>query len=256
MRLNYEITGNPDGPAILLIHGFLSSNAQWLTNTDALGRTYKLVLAELWGHGESPIPDESAFTLERYDEELERIRAELDLEDWDVIGQSYAAGLAIRYGINHPERTRSIVVTNSRSAFGDITTQQRPPPRAQDHQDREVDKSRNRHLPIHPVYARRLPEQVKEKLVEAADNMSEEAIEKGGRIGLKLNTMGILGDVPVAILLANGVYEKSFQPDAEIIRSRFPEVTVIDMPGGHAVNIEAADEFNVAVLEFLNRSNS
>lgn len=251
MRLNFEVTGKQDGPAILLVHGFLSSNAQWLPNIDELGREHQLVMAELWGHGDSPIPDKEAFTLQRYDDEFEQIRHELNIEKWSVIGQSYAAGLAIRYGINHPAQTSRIVVTNSRSAFGDITTQQRPPPKTTEGKTTEVDTSRNRHMPIHPIYARRLPEDVKAKLVEAADNMTEEAISKGGRIGLKLNAMEILDQIAVPILLTNGVYEKSFQADAATIRGKFPNVNVVDLPGGHAVNIEASVEFNNAVLDFI-----
>ena len=252
MRLNFEVTGKEDGPGILLIHGFLSSNAQWLPNIEALGKDYKLIMAELWGHGESPIPGAAAFTLERYDQELERIRVDLGIDSWSVIGQSYAAGLAIRYGINHPGRTSRIVVTNSRSAFGDITTQQRPPPQAEQDKNKAVDKPRNRHLPIHPIYARRLPDDVKARLVESADNISQEAIDRGGRIGFKLNTLDILDTVPVPLLLANGIYEKSFQADAQAIKDNFKAVAVVDLPGGHAVNIEAAAEFNVAVLNFFN----
>lgn len=252
MRLNFEIVGKEDGPAILLIHGFLSSNAQWLPNIEALGKDYKLIMAELWGHGESPTPGTAAFTLERYDQELEQIRLDLDIDSWSVIGQSYAAGLAIRYGINHPGRTSRIVVTNSRSAFGNITMQQRPTLQAERDKSKAVGKSGNRHLPIHPIYAKRLPDHIKARLVENADNISQEAIDRGGLISFKLNALDILDTVPVPLLLTNGIYEKSFQSDAQVIKDNFKTVEVMDLPGGHAVNIEAATEFNTAVLNFFN----
>lgn len=251
MRLNYQVTGNSDGPAILLIHGFLSSNAQWLPNLEALGRRHQLVMTELWGHGESPVPEKSAFTLKRYDQEFEQIRADLDIDKWTVIGQSYAAGLAIRYGINHPSRTHRIIVTNSRSAFGEIKTPARRPPGKSDKKHTDTNRTKNRHLPIHPIHARRLPGDIKDKLVDAADRMSPAAIERGGLIASKLNAMSILDKVPVPLMLTNGTYEKGFQADAEAIRKRFPGVRVLDLPGGHAVNIEAAAGFNSAVLNFL-----
>ena len=34
--------------------------------------------------------------------------------------------------------------------------------------------------------------------------------------------------------------------------NNFKTVEVMDLPGGHAVNIDAAAEFNVAVLNFFN----
>ena len=208
-------------------------------------------MAELWGHGKSPTPKKSAFTLDRYDSELEQIRQDCEVKSWNLIGQSYAAGLAIRYGINHPEQTSRIVVTNSRSAFGDITTQQRPEPNVDKNKKEFVDESRNRHLPIHPIYARRLPPAIKARLVEAADAVSKEAIARGGQIGLKLNALDILDIVPVPLMLANGTYEKRFQNDADTIKDTFQNVKVVDLPGGHAVNIEAAAEFNEAVLNFF-----
>ena len=46
-RLNYRTTGDPKRPALLLVHGFLSSNAQWQPNLDLLGERFFVVLAEL-----------------------------------------------------------------------------------------------------------------------------------------------------------------------------------------------------------------
>ena len=169
VRLNYDLTGNTEGSTILLIHGFLSSNAQWMPNIEALGRDHKLVLVELWGHGESPTPEAADFTIERYDHELEQIRLELGINQWSVVGQSYAAGLVVRYSINHPERTHRIVVTNSRSAFSDLSTHQRHSP--QEGSTQIMKQTSNRHLPIHPIHAKRLPEGIKTRLVEMADNI-------------------------------------------------------------------------------------
>ena len=45
-HLNFETVGNPQHPSVMLLHGFMSSNAQWLANIDALSgshhkRTYR-----------------------------------------------------------------------------------------------------------------------------------------------------------------------------------------------------------------------
>ena len=61
MHLNFEDSGESDKPAVLLVHGFLSSNSQWITNKEALSSRYRLIMAELWGHGDSPVPDQAEF---------------------------------------------------------------------------------------------------------------------------------------------------------------------------------------------------
>ena len=53
------------------------------------------------------------------------------------------------------------------------------------------------------------------------------------------------------ILLTNGIYEKSFQEDLGRLRSRYPGLPVVDLEGGHSVNIEAAEGFNEACESFL-----
>lgn len=253
-RLNYQTVGDPALPSILLVHGFLSSKAQWLLNLKTLSEQNHLVLAELWGHGDSPLPiDEAAFSIDRYMEEFEFIRRELGIERWGVVGQSYAAGLAINYTLSNADRVKGLVVTNSRSAFGDKTAviktkTQGSTGRATPIQEKQAN---NRHMPIHPIYARRLPAEVKEKLVESADKVTEDAINKGGLLRGGLKTESRINELKPPFMIANGVFEKSFQLDVSRLKTNSPNIKIVDMQGGHAVNIEAADEFNEALLTFF-----
>ena len=243
--LNYEAHGNPESPAVLLLHGFMSSNAQWMPNTVALGKAFFLITVELWGHGASPCPDESGFySLEAYYTQFEAIRAELNIEAWSLIGQSYGAGIVMNYALAHQEFCRAVVATNSRSAFGSMIEERgdkrpAPPP------------LNLRELPYHPIHARRFPDAVKDALVASADNMSPAAVELGGRLGSSLNCRALVADYPLPLLITNGKYEKSFQQDLAALRKRAPDLNVIDLDGGHSVNIEAAEQFNDCVCAFL-----
>lgn len=245
-QLHYETHGSADNPALLLVHGFLSSNAQWLPNIESLSTRFHLVTAELWGHGQSPLPD-GDLTVERYLNAFEHIRGQLAIEHWGVIGQSYAAGIAIRYAIAHPARVDGLMITNSRSALGNLEAN--GPKRSQQPIGEVLDN--NRHLPIHPIFAKRIPEPTKSALVEAADNISHKAIGAGSKLGSQLNSIGLLGDIPCPFIIANGVYEKSFQKDMREIK-QIDGLNVVDLDGGHAVNIEAADQFNELVVGFFN----
>ena len=51
-RLHFQTVGNPEHPAILLLHGFMSCNGQWLLNQEALSeRFYLRGLADVGGFG-------------------------------------------------------------------------------------------------------------------------------------------------------------------------------------------------------------
>lgn len=244
-NLNYSTHGDPANPAILLLHGFMSCNSQWLLNVEALSRKYFLVTVELWGHGDSDCPeDPTYYSLDSYYEQFESIRAELVIERWSVIGQSYGAGIVMHYAAAHPHICNAVVATNSRSAFGTLIEDRAGK------ELRELPENLQK-LPYHPIHARRFPEHVKDTLVSAADNMSHAAVELGGLLGNNLNCRKLVIDYPLPLLITNGKYEKSFQEDLIVLRENSPELNVVDMDGGHSVNIEAADQFNAAVLDFL-----
>jgi pimeloyl-ACP methyl ester carboxylesterase len=245
-RLNFETHGSPDNPAVLLLHGFMSSNAQWLTNIDALTARYFLVTAELWGHGDSPTPsDPDCYTLGAYYEQFESIRAELRINRWAVIGQSYGAGIMLNYAKAYPEVCTAAVATNSRSAFGSLIKEN------SSRRDRSGLPADLRKLPYHPIHARRFPDNVKGALVASADAMEPLAIRLGGRLGAYLNCRELVAAFPLPLLITNGRFEKSFQGDLESLRKAVPSLNVVDLEGGHSVNIEASDGFNATVLAFL-----
>ena len=50
--LAFELVGLGERPPLLLLHGFMSSNLQWEPNRETLGRHFRLIAAELWGHGD------------------------------------------------------------------------------------------------------------------------------------------------------------------------------------------------------------
>ncbi|MEM7218029.1 MAG: alpha/beta fold hydrolase [Pseudomonadota bacterium] len=252
VALNFETRGDAGAPAVMLLHGFMSSNAQWLANEAALAARHRLVMVELWGHGDSPLPqDLDAFSVDAYVAQFEAIRRQLDISEWALIGQSYGAGLVLRYAQRCPDVCRRVVVTNSRSAFGSLAA--RPEGRSEDRDAGNplAGDFNLRDLPYHPIHARRFPDEIKAPMVAAADRMPRDAIRHGGRLGADLHSVALLGELTMPVLLTNGRYEKSFQADADALRARYPELAIVDLEGGHSINIEAADGFDAAVLRFF-----
>ena len=69
MALHFDLHGER-GPYMLLLHGMLSSRAQWLANIEALSQHCRLVVTELLAHGRSGSPDDpDAYAPEATDEQ-------------------------------------------------------------------------------------------------------------------------------------------------------------------------------------------
>lgn len=249
--LSFQTRGNAGNPAIMLVHGFMSCNAQWTLNAPTLARDYFVIMVELWGHGESPQPaHDSDCSMGAYIDQFERVRRHLDIERWALIGQSYGAGLVLGYAHRHAERCTAVIVTNSRSAFGNVRAV--PNPRSKPRSPPDDPGFEPRKFPFHPIHSRRFPADIKKALVKSADNMTRRATALSAGLGLSLNSVHLLGDLPSPLLIANGTYEKSFQSDLQALSARYPDLNIAHLPGGHSVNIEAAQQFNDAVKTFLN----
>ena len=256
MAIHYETHGE-SGPAMLLLHGMLSSRAQWLANIDALSGHCRLVVAELMAHGRSASPGEAErYAPEAYVEALDGIRQELGIERWFLCGQSFGAALTLRYALTYPDRVIGQIFTNSNSALAD-PDQVAAYRRNAEERVRMVENgglSAIEQIPVHPKHARRLPEDIHATLVADAQLLDPEGLIMTFRhTSPYLTVRDRVADTKVPSLLVCGDREKRFLPARDFAAATIPGLEVVDATAGHAVNIQAADVFNAAVGNFVRR---
>ena len=243
--MHYEVRGNPDGPTLVLVHGFLSSNVQWDLNVERLGADLRLVLVELMGHGGSPTPDDpTPYRLDAVLRSFEQIRTEVDVDRWWVCGQSLGAAIALRYVLAHQERVHGVIVTNTRAAFGHTAND----PNLVDYSQIDL-----RELPVHPIHARRFPEAIKARMVERADAIPPHALTHTVVNRPSWRSVDELGELTMPVMLINGRFERAFQPFVDDARLNLPTIEVVHLAGGHSINVEQPEAFDAAVLEFVSR---
>jgi 2-succinyl-6-hydroxy-2,4-cyclohexadiene-1-carboxylate synthase len=245
--LHVEPRGTPGRPPVLFLHGLLSSNLQWELHRPAFDPALHWFCAELWGHGRSPAPaDPHEYSAQGYVEKFEAARRAFEVDRWVLVGQSLGAGLMIRYALAHPEVVRGIVLTNSLSAFSEVLDAARAPKlealRAAD----------LRALPVHPCHAKRFPPDLRERMALAADRVDREALWRA----ITETTRSTCCRDQVAklappTLLVNGIHERAFQPHRSFAAEAIPGISIRDLDGGHAVNVEAPREFETALLRFV-----
>lgn len=253
-KMYYEVhEGN--GPYLLLVHGMLSSRAQWTRNLAALSQVARPVLLELWGHGRSPSPDDPAlFAPEAMAEQLDRVRHELGAEQWFVCGQSFGATHTLRYSVLHPERVLGQIFTNSSSAlatrdkakelYADV---HKLAANLEKHGQASLERMR-----IHPIHAKRLPPGAQADLMADAHLLNPAGIAKLFQItSPAASAAEIVRGTKVPTLLVAGEQEERFIPHRKYAEANIPGLKVVGVDGGHACNIEASDAFNAAVLEFI-----
>lgn len=256
-ELYFEVhPGN--GPYLLLVHGFLSSRAQWMLNLEALSKVSQPVVVELLGHGRSPAPESpNPYKPEGYVKGFEQIRRRLSVPKWLVCGQSLGAALTLRYAIDHPEVFMAHAITNSMSAFREIDDEESAIKGAEFFAQRllEAGPEGIKSIPVHPLQARFLKKEVREVLVEDCEKLNVLGVANTVRYtaaDLSLREECEKNKVPT--LLICGKREKRFQPLRDFAAVHIPLIEIVDLDAGHAVNIDAAEEFNQAVTAFFLRN--
>lgn len=245
------------GPYLLLVHGFLSSRSQWLLNLEALAEGVTPVTVELFGHHDSPSPEDPAcYEPDYYLRAFEAIREELGADRWFVLGYSLGAGLTLRYAVEHPDRVLGHLFTNSTSGLADGERQAafRETARAAAEKIRSGGRSAMVRIPVHPKHGWRLPRPVYQALVADAEQHDPEGI--ANTIGITNPLVSMHERLPEntrPACLIQGTREKRFVPLAEAAAQTMPELEVVRLDAGHGMNMEAAEPFNQAVLDFVAR---
>lgn len=249
-----------DGPYLLLVHGLLSSRAQWRPNLRALQRVSRPVVVELLGHGRSPAPeDPDAYRPDAYSRAFEQLRERLGAERWLVCGQSLGAALTFRYALSHPDRVIAHVFTNSNSALATHAWNEQVRGAMEVLAADLVARGREaiESLPIHPKRARKLPPDVKRELVADCALHSVHGIGNTGRytvVGSSCRVRAGSNEVPT--LLVQGARERRFAEHARFAAETIPNLRVVALDGGHAINLEAAEAFDGIATAFLSSPDS
>jgi pimeloyl-ACP methyl ester carboxylesterase len=243
------------GPHLLLVHGFLSSRSQWLLNLEALAAGCTQVTVELYGHSNSPSPeDPGCYQPDYYVRAFEAIRQELGVARWFLLGYSMGAGLTLRYAFDYPDRTIGHLFTNSTSGLADHAKQ------AELQESSAKSAARIRaggqaamaRIPVHPRHGWRLPKQVREALVEDAARHDPAGVANTMSITIPaISERDRLAENTRPACLIWGSKEKRFAEMAEHARTHMPHLTVEELNAGHGMNMEDADGFNDAVRRFL-----
>jgi pimeloyl-ACP methyl ester carboxylesterase len=101
---------HPGGP------GFSS---RYFGDLAGLGERVELILVDPRGTGASARPDDSrAYALSDYVDDLEELRAELELEQMDLLGHSHGGVVAMAYAAAHPGRVSRLVLASTTPRFG------------------------------------------------------------------------------------------------------------------------------------------
>ncbi len=112
-NLNYRVSGDRRSPAVLFLHGFMGSSADWREVMAALGDRAFCVAADLPGHGASLGLSTEAYTIEGSARAVINTLDRLDVELLVVVGYSMGGRLALFLALRYPGRCAGLFLESA-----------------------------------------------------------------------------------------------------------------------------------------------
>ncbi len=109
--LYFEETGNPNGPAVVFLHGGPGAGVIPAYRRFFDPTFYRIILFDQRGSGQSrPYASLEENTTWNLLEDVERLRESLNIRRWLVFGGSWGSTLALLYAIHHPQATAGMIL--------------------------------------------------------------------------------------------------------------------------------------------------
>jgi pimeloyl-ACP methyl ester carboxylesterase len=113
MLLAYDDKG--PGPVVVLLHGFPLNRTMWSAQEASVGSTYRLIVPDLRGHGETAAPD-GVYTMHDMAGDVLDLLDALQIREPIVLGGLSMGGyVALALMARAPERVRALMLMDTRA---------------------------------------------------------------------------------------------------------------------------------------------
>lgn len=262
-NIYYEEHG--EGEPLVLTYGLAGNTDIWQPQVEALSSHHRLILWDQRGHGRSYSPAQP----ENYGvwtsvEDLHALLGHLSIEKAAVGGQSMGGGVAARFALKYPHKTNALLVFNSHSASGLNST-----PQIREMRRRSIEIVRDEGVEAMAEFSMQADPNTMSHLECSPDPIKATkarirqmfgTLSPIGYINAVIaarhsdDISGRLEEIQTPTLLLTGDKDPAFN-SMKFVKQKIPHAELEVIPGaGHHANLDKAESFNDAVLQFLDHT--
>jgi pimeloyl-ACP methyl ester carboxylesterase len=111
-RLAYIDMGDPQGPPVVLIHGYTDNARDWVPLIPYLNKHYRLIVVDIRGHGQSDKP-ECCYARIDFAYDIKLLLDSLHIQKADIVGHSLGSMITQVLAEQWPDRVRKVILISS-----------------------------------------------------------------------------------------------------------------------------------------------
>lgn len=247
--LTYSDTGG-DNPVLLLLHGAYLSHQAWRPQIDALREHYRVIAPDLRAHGSSTRAGQP-YSIALFAQDLQRLLSTLGLERVAVCGHSLGGMVALELTLQAPASVAALVLAET--SYGTSSTRLEAWTTRWIRPLFSVTRVRWQAELFARSLARGNPELhryvFREVLTYEHDPGTYLAIWDAVTA---FDRAASLGRIQVPALVLAGARNRPTHAQARTFVKEMQDAELVMIPGaGHLVNLDQAQAFNAALVEFL-----
>lgn len=254
IQLAYDDVGV--GHAVVLIHGYPFNRSLWTEQIEALTSRFRVVTPDLRGFGESD-SSEGPVTMNRMAQDVAELMDQLGIEQAVIGGLSMGGYVALAFVKQFPSRVKALVLADTRAQADTEEGKQTRHQQAEKALSEGMAGIADAMLPklLTPDTVSKRPEVVKrvrdmmlrtkpQGAASALLGMAERDDHSEFISTIRVPTMIVVGREDALTPLA----------DSEKMQSKIaPSRLVVIENAGHVSNLEQTEQFNFALIRFLDR---
>lgn len=239
------------GKPLVLIHAYPTDQRLWQPQRAALQPYLRVITLDLWGFGKSA--GKATITMNDYADEVKQLLDTLHIQKAVVGGESMGGYVALAFLKRYPDRVSGLVLSDTQAIADSREQQSKRELTAANMLKNGTATFIHDFMPI--ALSPDAPQQTRAFLLSIVNGQTAEGMAAALRgIAYREDTSLALKKTALPVLIMTGEKDKLISPQqSSDMHALAKNSRLITIPGaGHLSSLEKPDEWNQAVLDWMN----
>ena len=225
MDIQHFFIEKGQGEPLLLLHGNGDNCGYFKGQIDEFAKYYHVFAIDTRGHGQTPRGN-MPFTISQFADDLSLFMDSISIQKAHILGFSDGGNIALDFVLKYPEKVDRLILNGANINPGGV--------------------KRSVQIPIEIGY----------RIAKRSSAKSEKAKRNAEMLGLMVNEPNIrpeeLSAITAKTLVIAGTNDMIKTSHTRLIAENIPNSSLVFIKGDHFIAAKRPEEFNRAVLDFLN----